>query len=179
MGKETAMDFDLEKATEILERTPGVLRSLLQDLSADWTQPNEGTDTWSPYDVVGHLIHGERTDWIVRAKLILDQKHEPFTPFDRFAQFRESDGKSLDELLDEFETIRRQNLESVASWRLTDAQLSLEGTHPVFGAVTLRQLLSTWVAHDLAHIGQIVRVMAKQYGNAVGPWRAYLPILDR
>jgi uncharacterized damage-inducible protein DinB len=174
------MDFDLNHGLEILERTPGVLRSMLKGLSDDWTRGNEGPETWSPFDVVGHLIHGERTDWIARAELIL--KHgmsTPLRPFDRFAQFRESEGKSLDELLVEFERLRRQNLDTIASWRLTDAQLLLEGTHPVFGAVTLRELLSTWVAHDLAHIGQIARVMAKQYGDAVGPWRAYLPILDR
>jgi Protein of unknown function (DUF664). len=174
------LEFALERAREILARTPGVLDSLLRDLSGDWTRNNEGGETWSPYDVVGHLIHGERTDWLVRAEKILTRgKNEPFTPFDRFAQFRESDGKSLDNLLDEFEEVRRRNLETLAAWHLTDAQLALEGMHPVFGVVTLRQLLSTWVAHDLAHIGQIVRVMAKQYGDAVGPWRAYLPILER
>jgi uncharacterized damage-inducible protein DinB len=174
------MEFDLDGATDILTRTPGVLRAMVRDLSADWTHASEGPDTWSPYDVVGHLIHGERTDWLVRAELILKGgKNKPFTPFDRFAQFRESEGKSLDELLDEFEMIRGQNLARLAGWHLSNDQLGLQGLHPVFGTVTLRQLLSTWVAHDLAHIGQIARVMAKQYGDAVGPWREYLPIFDR
>jgi len=174
------MEFDLDHAKEILDRTPRVLRSMLHGLSDDWTRNNEGADTWSPYDVVGHLVHGERTDWLVRAELILKQgKSKPFTPFDRFGQFRESAGKSLDDLLDEFEDVRKQNLEKLADWRLSDEQLRLEGMHPVFGVVTLRQLLSTWATHDLAHIGQIARVMAKQYIDAVGPWRAYLPILDR
>jgi hypothetical protein len=174
------MEFDLDHAKEILTRTPGVLRAMLAGLSDDWVRNNEGPDTWSPYDVVGHLIHGERTDWLTRAELILQHgKAKPFTSFDRFAQFRESEGKSLAELLDEFEIVRRENLVRLDGWHLGDDQLALEGTHPTFGAVTLRQLLSTWAAHDLAHIGQIARVMAKQYTDAVGPWRVYLPILDR
>lgn len=174
------MEFDLEHAKEILGRTPRVLRTLLQDVSKDWTRSNEGPDTWSPYDVIGHLIHGERTDWMARAEIILSEgKEKPFAPFDRFAQFRESEGKSLEELLDEFETARHANLAKLVAWNLTEQQLDLEGLHAVFGLVTLRQLLSTWVAHDLSHLGQIARVMAKQYGDAVGPWREYLPILDR
>jgi hypothetical protein len=129
---------------------------------------------------MGHLIHGERTDWIPRARLILAQSTDRrFAPFDRFAQFRESEGKSLAMLLDEFAQLRSESLATLAGWRLTDAQLTLEGEHPQFGAVTLRQLLATWVAHDLGHLAQIARVMAKQYREAVGPWRAYLPVLDR
>jgi Protein of unknown function (DUF664). len=174
------MEFDLDHAKEILTRTPGVLRSMLEGLSDDWTRNNEGSDTWSPYDVLGHLIHGERTDWLIRAGIILsDGTSRPFTPFDRFAQFRESDGKSLDQLLDEFDMVRRENLDTLGGWHLSDDQLAREGMHPVFGVVTLRQLLATWATHDLAHVGQIARVMAKQYTDAVGPWRAYLPILDR
>ena len=141
---------------------------------------HEGPDTWSPYVIVGHLIHGDHTDWIPRARLILAQgAHRRFTPYDRFAQFRESEGKALDELLDEFARVRTENLITLASWRLTEVQLALDGEHPEFGPVTLRQLLATWVAHDLSHVAQVARVMAKQFRDAVGPWRAYLPILDR
>jgi len=130
--------------------------------------------------VVGHLIHGERTDWIPRARIILDQgENRRFTPYDRFAQFRESEGKSLLELLDEFARLRAVNLVTVRSWGLSDAQLGLEGEHPEFGPVSLRQLLATWVAHDLGHIVQVARVMAKQYRDAIGPWRAYLSVIDR
>jgi hypothetical protein len=129
---------------------------------------------------VGHLIHGERTDWIARAKIILAQGPDRrFKPYDRFAQLRESEGKTLEQLLDDFELLRVDNLRTVAEWHLTDEQLALEGEHPEFGAVTLRQLLATWVAHDLGHIAQAARVMAKQYRDAVGPWRAYLPVMDR
>jgi len=174
------VDFDLRVAIPILERTPATLRALLGGLPSDWTDATEGPDTWSPYDVVGHLIHGEHTDWIPRARIILEQGTNPrFEPFDRFAQFRDSEGKSLAELLDEFERLRAESLATLAGWRLTDAQLSLEGEHPTFGAVTLRQLLSTWTAHDLGHVAQISRVMAKQYRDAVGPWRAFLPVMDR
>ena len=174
------MDFDLAKGVAVLERTPATLRALLDGLPDDWTTPNEGPDTWSPYDIVGHLIHGERTDWIARAEIILAQ--EPgrrFTPFDRFAQFRDSQGRTLTQLLDEFERLRLKNLETLRGWRLTDHQLDLEGEHPELGCVTLRQLLATWVAHDLGHLSQLTRVMAKQYRDAIGPWRRYLGIMER
>lgn len=174
------MDFDLATGVAVLERTPETLRAMLAGLPPAWTEPNEGPETWSAYDIVGHLIHGERTDWIGRARIILEQgPNRRFAPFDRFAQFRESQGKSLAQLLDEFAQLRAENLTTVAGWHLTDAELALEGEHPAFGSVTLRQLLATWVAHDLGHIAQIARVMAKQYRDAVGPWRAYLPVMDR
>src|SRR5258708_3252748 len=174
------MDFDLPDGVAILERTPRVFRAMLDGLPPAWIDATEGPETWSPYVIVGHLIHGEKTDWIPRAQIILAQGTDRrFTPYDRFAQFRESQGKSLADLLAEFARLRAGNVVTLAGWRLTDAQLALEGEHPEFGAVTLRQLLSTWVAHDLGHIAQTARVMAKQYRDAVGPWRAYLPILDR
>ena len=174
------MDFDLTAGVAVLERTPATLRVMLAGLPASWTDATEGPDTWSPYVIVGHLIHGERTDWIPRAQIILAQGPERrFTPYDRFAQFRESQGKSLADLLDEFARLRAENLATLAGWRLTDAQLDRQGEHPAFGAVTLRQLLATWVAHDLGHIAQTARVMAKQYREAIGPWRAYLPVMDR
>ncbi|HEY4132618.1 MAG TPA: DinB family protein [Gemmatimonadaceae bacterium] len=167
-------------ATEILERTPRTLNEMLGGLSADWTDPNEGPDTWSAYTNVGHLISGDRHNWIPRTKAILAQREaRRFAPYDRNAQFYESEGKSLGDLLDEFVRIRRESLATLRGWRLTPAQLALEGEHPEFGVVTLKQHLSTWVAHDLGHIAQIARVMAKQYRDAVGPWRAYLPIMDR
>jgi hypothetical protein len=174
------MEFDLSLGLEILERTPTVIRAMLSDLSEEWLDGTEGPDTWSPYVIVGHLIHGERTDWIPRARIILAQGEDRrFTPFDRFAQFRESEGKSLAQLLDEFATLRSENLAILEGWQLTEHELGLEGVHPELGPVTMRQLLATWVAHDLGHIGQTARVMAKQYREAVGPWRAYLPVMDR
>ena len=174
------MEFDLHTGMAVLERTPPTLRSMLAGLPSSWIEATEGPETWSPYVIVGHLIHGERTDWIPRAQIILAQGADRrFTPYDRFAQFRESKGKTLAQLLDEFAALRTQNLETVAGWHLTGRQLSLEGEHPDFGAVTLSQLLATWVAHDLGHIAQIARVMAKQYREAIGPWRAYLPVVDR
>jgi len=174
------MDFNLKAGIDILERTPGALRALLAGLPPAWTDATEGPETWSPYVIVGHLIHGERTDWIPRAQIILAQKPERrFEPYDRFAQFRESEGKSLAALLDEFAQLRAANVAMLVGWNLTDTQLQLEGEHPEFGRVTLRQLLATWVAHDLSHVAQAARVMAKQYREAVGPWRAYLPVMDR
>ena len=174
------MEFELSLGVEVLERTPHVLRALLAGLSPAWTDATEGPGAWSPYVVIGHLIHGERADWIPRAELILAQGAvRRFTPFDRAAQFRESEGKSLMALLDEFEQLRTENLRALTAWHLTAAQLDLEGEHPAFGLVTLRQLLATWVTHDLSHVAQVSRVMAKQYRDAVGPWRAYLPVLDR
>lgn len=174
------MEFDLKNGIAILERTPRTLRAMLEGLPSEWTDGTEGPDTWSPYVIVGHLLHGERTDWIPRATIILAQgERRRFDPYDRFAQFHESRGKSLSQLLDGFTTLRTANLEALASWQLTDAELALEGEHPEFGTVSLRQLLATWVAHDLGHVAQVARVMAKQYRTAVGPWRAYLPIMDR
>jgi len=174
------MDFDLTSGIAVLERTPRTLQAMLAGLPRPWIDATEGPETWSPYVIVGHLIHGERTDWIPRAQLILAQGEERrFTPYDRFAQFRESQGKSLVDLLSEFARLRTDNLATLAGWGVTDAQLALEGQHPEFGLVTLRQLLATWVAHDLGHVAQTARVMAKQYREAVGPWRAYLPVMDR
>ena len=174
------MEFNLKLAIEILERTPKTVRCLLENLSPEWILENEGPDTWSPFDVVGHLIHGEKTDWISRARIILEQGgNKTFERFDRFAQFRESQGKTLSQLLDEFERLRSKNLETLLAFQLTENQLAMKGVHPSFGPVTLRQLLSTWVAHDLGHIAQITRVMAKQYKEEVGPWVEYLPVLSR
>jgi uncharacterized damage-inducible protein DinB len=174
------MNFDLQEGVKVLERTPGTLRAMLAGLPESWTTCNEGPDTFSAFDNVGHLIHGERTDWIARAKIILAQgRNRTFEPYDRFAQKRESAGKTLAQLLDEFEELRARNLATLQEWHLTEAQMQLQGEHPALGTVTLRQLLATWVAHDLGHIAQIARVMAKRYREDVGPWRAYLPILDR
>lgn len=174
------MEFSVPQGSAILARTPATLRALLTDLDSPWVIATEGPETWSPYDIVGHMLHGERADWIPRARLILAQaENRRFEPFDRLAQFHESQGQSLAVLLDQFDAQRHANLNMLHTWSLTDAQLALQGEHPEFGLVTLRQLLATWVAHDLGHIAQIARVMAKQYREAVGPWRAYLPILDR
>jgi len=174
------MHFEPSAGIPILQRTPGVLRTLLDGLATDWTTANEGPDTWSPFDIMGHLIHGERTDWIPRARIILAQGADRrFEPFDRFAQFRESSGKSLSSLLDDFTGLRADNLAILNDWALDDRQLALEGEHPELGPVTLRQLLGAWVVHDLGHVAQVARVMARQYREATGPWRAYLPILDR
>ncbi|QJR36948.1 DinB family protein [Gemmatimonas groenlandica] len=174
------MDFDLTHGSAILARTPTTLHAWLDGLDTAWTSVNEGPDTWSAYDIVGHLLHGEKTDWIPRAQLILAQGDDRrFSPFDRFAQFEASQGRSLAELLRAFTTQREASLATLCSWQLSDSQLALRGEHPAFGEVTLRQLLATWVAHDLGHLAQIARVMAKQYRAAVGPWREYLPILDR
>ncbi len=174
------MDFNLEKAIPVLSRTPAVLNDWLKDLPTGWVHQNEGPDSWSPFDIVGHLIHGEKTDWIPRVKIILsDQANKTFEPFDRFAQFNNSRGKSIDELLTEFETLRRENIQTLQAFSLTDDQLSLTGIHPDFGEVTLKELLATWVVHDQSHIAQIARVMAKQYRQEVGPWNAYIPLLNR
>lgn len=174
------MDFDLDRALEVLERTPATFRALLGGLSEAWTAPNEGPETFSAFDNVGHLIHGEHTDWITRARIILEQGPDrTFSPYDRFAQYRESQGKTMADLLDEFARVRAENLATLRGWNLTERELALTGEHPSLGTVTLRQLLSAWVVHDLGHLAQTARVMAKQYREAVGPWRAYLPVLDR
>lgn len=174
------MEFQLEHATGILRRTPATLNSLLRHLPEEWTLSTEGPESWSAFDVVGHLIHGEEADWIPRAKIILAHgESRSFEPFDRFAMFEKSRGKSLGDLLDTFERLRGESLKELEGMNLTPEMLGRRGMHPELGAVTLGQLLSTWVVHDLGHIGQIVRVMAKQYGEAVGAWQTYLPILRR
>jgi hypothetical protein len=173
------MEFTIDQALEILQQTPKTLTSFLQNLSEDWVFSDEGIETWSPYDVLGHLIHGEKTDWIVRMNIILKEEHTHFAPFDRFAQFENSKGKSLTDLLREFDDIRSKNLNYLASLKLTAADLEKKGIHPEFGEVTLKQLLATWVTHDLGHIAQIARVLAKQYKNEVGPWTAYISILQK
>ena len=175
----TRRAFDLDEAMALLSRTPAALDALLRDLPDGWIRAHEGGDTWSPFDVVGHLIHGERTDWMGRARIILELgEARPFDPFDRFAQFQESEGRTLDQLLDEFAGLRRQNLQALARLTLTSADLDRRGRHPSFGVVTLRQLLATWVAHDFDHLSQIARVVARQYADEVGPWRAYLRIIN-
>jgi len=179
------MEFDVSRALEVLSAMPSALRTLLLNLSDDWTgvpiqNPKSKIQdvSWQPFDVIGHLIHGEETDWIPRARIILEQgKNLTFVPFDRFAQFEKSKGKSLAELLDEFERLRWDNIDELHSWELTDAQLDLEGMHPELGQVTLRQLLATWVVHDLNHVRQIATSMAKKYDGEVGVWREYLSIL--
>ncbi len=149
-------------------------------MSDDWTSQNEGEATWSAYDVVGHLIHGEKTDWLPRTKIILRQGGSTrFVPFDRFAQFENSKGKSLDQLLSEFKTLRKSNIADLKSLNIEDKDLELTGIHPEFGKVTLRQLLATWVTHDLGHIVQVSRVMAKLYKTEAGPWVKYLKVLNQ
>ena len=174
------LKFDLSEALGMLERTPALLDTLLRRTHNSWHAINEGPDTWSALDVVGHLIHGEETDWIPRARIIINHgMAHSFEPFDRFAQFNRFEGWSLDKCLDRFGELRLGNLKIVRNWHLTDAQLALQGRHPEFGQVSLRQLLATWTVHDLNHIAQITRVMAKMYREEVGPWRAYLSILNR
>jgi hypothetical protein len=174
------MSFRLAEAVEVLERTPAALEHLLQGLSPAWTRENEGPDTWSVRDVLGHLIHGEDTDWIPRARIILDQgEGRPFDPFDRFAQFSRFPDWPVPRLIARFAEARAENLVILRNWDLTPAQLSLRGRHPELGVVTMSELLATWAIHDLNHVAQIARVMAKRYAVESGPWRAYLPILGR
>jgi hypothetical protein len=173
------ISFSLDDALNILSRTPKVMRAWLTDLPGDFPFNNEGPDTWSPFDVMGHLIHGERTDWIERANRVLGKGPNEFNPFDREAQFKESEGKTLGQLLDEFESVRQENLAKLKAMNIQDEDLDKTGIHPEFGEVTLRQLLSTWVAHDHTHIAQIARVIGKQYLEEVGPWKQYLGIMNR
>ena len=172
-------NFNLKDAIEILERTPVVLTSLLKGLSDRWIYNNEGGESWNPYDIVGHMIHGEKKDWIQRAKTILEYgEDKPFEPFDRFAQFKDSEGKTLNDLLEEFAKLRNENIDVLNKLNLNEDDLNKKGTHPDFGIVTLKQLLSTWVVHDLSHIRQISRVMAKQYKKELGSWGTYLPAIN-
>jgi DinB superfamily len=172
------MEFSFELGMPVLERTPAVLQTLLEGLPPAWTESRDGPDTWSPFDVVGHLIHGERTDWVPRIEHVLAHGDTvPFPVFDRVAMFEASRGRTLAELLATFAELRAASLDRLRSLRLTSADFGRRGLHPGLGVVTLGQHLATWVAHDLSHIAQIVRVMGRQYGVAVGPWKAYLPML--
>jgi len=172
------VNLQIEHAVDILSRTPRILDEMLRNLPAELTSSNEGPNSWSAYDVMGHFIHGELTDWIPRMKIILSEGgNKNFEPFDRFAQFENSRGKTLHQLLDEFASLRARNVAILRSTVVHESQLDRTGVHPAFGDVTLRQLISTWVVHDLNHIAQISRVMAKQYKSEVGPWVEYLGIL--
>lgn len=174
------MEFNFSKSIEILERTPSVLQHLLDGISEEWTSTNEGGESWTVFDVIGHLIHGDKTDWILRTEIILSNKEDKsFEPFDRFAQFEASKGKTLRELLGEFITIRKSNIEKLRQLNITNDDLYRTGIHPSFGVVTLSQLLATWTVHDLDHLSQISRIMAKQYTQQTGPWIAYLKILNQ
>lgn len=172
------MDFELTTAIPVLERTPATLEALLVGLPACWTEVNEGAGSWTVHEVIAHLIHGEEDDWVPRVRHLLQWgTSRPFTPFDRTAGFEAARSRPLPELVAELARRRRESLDALASLRLTSADLAREGRHPEFGVVTLGQHLATWVAHDLTHISQIVRVMAVQYRDAVGPWARYLRVV--
>ncbi len=171
-------EFNLADTIAVLTRTPATLNALLRGLPATWVRANEGKETWSPFDIVGHLVVGERTDWMPRVRIILEQgEARTFDPFDMSAQFRESQGKSLEQLLDEFARLRNENMTALQALNLQPKDLTRRGTHPALGVVTRSQLLATWAAHDLTHLHQLSRLMAHQYREAVGPWRAYLGVL--
>ena len=173
------MNFDLQQAILILARTPAVLKMLLENLSDEWILNDEGPDTFSPFDVIGHLIQGEKTDWVVRAKIIIDQgKTRPFDSWDRFAQLKESRDKNIGQLLSDFDMLRKKNLDWLQRLNLKKEDFEKSGIHPELGEVSMKNLLSTWVVHDLTHIAQITRVMAKQYKNEIGPWPVYFRILQ-
>ena len=173
-----AMNFDLELSIDVLRRSPAALQALLAEAAEPWVRGTEGPETFSPFDVVGHLIDGEETDWIPRARIILAKGASVrFDPYDRFRHLARNSGRSLTSLLAEFAELRAANLELLRSWHLTATELDLPGEHPSLGRVTLRQLLAAWVVHDLGHVAQVARVMAKQYSEAVGPWVPFLPVL--
>lgn len=173
------MEHNLEHTISLLARTPDALNTFLRDLPEEWTRCNEGEKSWSAFDVVGHLIHGERTDWMPRVRMILQTGDaRPFEPFDRWAQARESEGKSLGQLLDEFARLRSENLKELRAMKLQPEDFDRRGRHPQLGIVTLSQLLATWAVHDLTHLHQISRIMANQYRDAVGPWSAFLGVLQ-
>jgi hypothetical protein len=174
----TSTNFNLAGTVAILIRTPASLDALLRGLPEIWVRNNEGENTWSAFDIMGHLIVGERTDWMPRARIILENgETRPFDPFDRFAQLKEDPDKSLDQLLDDFARLRRENVTALQALNLKPEDLARRGRHPELGVVTLSELLATWAVHDLTHLHQLSRVMAHQYRDAVGPWSAYLGVL--
>ncbi len=173
------MKFQIEKTVEILSQTPSTVKSLLGNLSDDWTKNALDSENWSPFDIVGHLIHGEETDWIPRAEIILGQgENSIFEAFDRFAQFEKSKGKTINELIETFAVLRTKNIEILGEMNLDEKKLKLKGIHPELGEVTLEQLLATWTVHDLNHIKQLVTVLAHKYAENVGVWKQYLSILQ-
>jgi hypothetical protein len=175
----TLTEFNLDETVAVLTRTPATLNALLRGLPESWVRSNEGKDTWSAFDIVGHLIVGERTDWMPRVRMILENgEARPFDPFDRFAQLKETQNKSLEQLLGDFARLRRENLAALKALNLRPEDVSRRGRHPALGVVTLSQLLATWAVHDLTHVHQLSRVMAHQYRDAVGPWSAYLGVLQ-
>ena len=175
----SSTEFSLDEAIAVLACTPATLDALLRGLPNIWLRGNEGKDTWSAFDIVGHLVFGERTDWMPRVRIILENgESRPFDPFDRFAQLKESQDKSLEQLLDDFARLRRQNLAALQALNLQQEDLTRRGRHPALGVVTLSQLLATWAVHDLTHVHQLSRVMAHQYRDAVGPWSAFLGVLQ-
>jgi hypothetical protein len=172
------MEFSIDQSVALLARTPATLNALLRDLPDDWTHANEGPSTWSAFDVIGHLIHGEQTDWLVRARVILEHgESRAFDPFDREAQFHEGAGKSLAQLLDEFARVRAENLVALRRLDIQPDQLALRGRHPALGTVTLSELLATWAVHDMTHLHQIARILAHPYRESVGPWEKFLGVL--
>ena len=174
------MHYRIDHALEILRRTPRILRAQLKGLDETWVRSNYGPDTFSPFDVVGHFVHGEKVDWICRTKIILEHgESRPFDDFDRYAMHEDSRGKSIDDLLDEFESRRNDNLAELESMNITEEQFTLTGTHPDFGRVQLGHLLATWVVHDLHHLAQICKAMSYQYRDEIGPWREYIGIVPR
>lgn len=172
------MNFDLEKSIELLQRSPSTYEALFANLTHDWATINEGPNTWSAYNIMGHLIHGEKTDWIPRAKIILNSPGNSFEPYDRFAQEKLYSTQTFEALLNEFKDWRSQNLDTLKSWQLTPQDLDKEGLHPDLGLVTLRQLISTWTIHDMIHLNQLSRVMVKHYADDIGPWRKYVRLLN-
>lgn len=172
------MEHNLQDTLALLGRTPATLNALLRDLPDDWTHSNEGVDTWSPVEVIGHLVHGERTDWIPRARLILQHgESRAFEPFDMQGHLREIQGKLLPQLLDDFAQLRTHNVFELRAWKLQPQQLAKRGLHPALGSVTLSELLATWVSHDLTHLHQVSRILAYRYRDAVGPWKKYLGVM--
>jgi hypothetical protein len=173
------MKYNVQKSIEILERTPAALSAMLRGLSNEWIMVNEGPETFSPYDVIGHLLNGEKTDWPVRARIILEYgETKTFDEWDRFAQYEQSKGKTLQQLLEEFTTLRNENISWLKTLNLIEADLDRKGMHPKLGKVSLGNLLATWVVHDLTHTAQVVRVMARQYATEMGPWTEYFRILS-
>lgn len=174
------MNFNFTESLALLDRTPKVLHELCYELSELWIHTTEGPDSWSAYDIVGHLIHGEKTDWIPRARIILSEHSDKtFPPFDRFAQFEASKGKTMNALLSEFSALRKQNIVEIKSWMLQESDWKKTGVHPEFGNVTLEQLIATWTVHDLVHINQMTRVIAGAYREDIGPWLNYINLLKR